>query len=81
MNADMARRISAQRRFRASNAKRPMIVGAVFITLGETTIGGSPNSRGIVTGYAKADERGARFEVRMHNGRKGVLHGTVIEAA
>jgi hypothetical protein len=80
MNADTARRISARRAFRASGAPRPIIVGSVFVTLGETTLGGSPASRGIVTCLAEADERGARYEVRMHGGRKGIMYGSVMQA-
>lgn len=81
MNANQLRRVNAHKAVRTANTPRPLNVGTVFTTLFETTIGGSPGSRGTIT----AKNEDGTYEVHIYNsfglsGRTGTMHGKMMEA-
>jgi len=74
MNAQTARRIAAQRAFRASGSPRPIIMGSVVITTEETALG-PKGLRGII-----ADITDGRKTVRLHDGRRVIIADDLLEA-
>jgi hypothetical protein len=61
-----------------TGARRPLNVGTVFETLGESTLGGRPGNWGIIEGKCP-DEEGI-YLVRMYNGQRGRMYGTIMQA-
>lgn len=77
MNARNAR-LKQTYRNQGAHRPRPLNVGTIFETLGETTLGGRPGSRGLI--IAKLGDN--RYRVRMHTdyGQVGEMHGIMMQA-